>query len=186
MLVDLPSVIFAVVLALSLITKTATQHRDIGAGPQRRRASITRWSQFGVIRLTSAVFLLSAFAALGIATAPSAGAITDMPVVSWYSTSRSYFSPDGDGQNDAKSFSYYVSQPANVTTTVADASGVVVRTLEDGVSRESYGSFEWDGRNAAGATVPDGVYTVRVRTALASTRSTGRPVMRSSSNFRSK
>ena len=109
------------------------------------------------------VTLTDAFGTSHTWTAPGVPVSVVNPAVLSWSSSRSYFSPNGDGQSDTKSLAYYLSQPAQVTTTIINASGQEVRKLEDAVQRSSYGSVDWDGRNATGATVPDGVYTAKVR-----------------------
>ena len=93
--------------------------------------------------------------------------VVNPAVLSWYSTSERYFSPDGDGQNESFEFRYSISQRANVTSTVVDSQGQTVRVLEQGLSRNAmptYGAYSvsWDGRDDLGRVVPDGVYTVRV------------------------
>ena len=81
---------------------------------------------------------------------------------------KTYFSPNGDGQEDTATVYYCLAEAANVTITVEDSSGHVVRTLEDGVSH-SGGSYcysnnwvIWDGKSDSGSVVPDGVYTVQL------------------------
>jgi hypothetical protein len=83
-------------------------------------------------------------------------------------TSETYFSPNGDGQEDVVSVSYCLSRPANVDIFVADDSGNQVRTIESGVSHQGSCAgpaqhFEWDGRDDAGQAVPDGVYAAHLR-----------------------
>ncbi|MGH9278585.1 MAG: PKD domain-containing protein, partial [Acidimicrobiales bacterium] len=88
---------------------------------------------------------------------------TDPPVLTIQSPDR-YFSPNADGQEDDGGVSYQLSKGANVTVTIANASGTVLRTLDAGVSRPGgWSSFSWDGRNDAGNVVADGVYTYRIR-----------------------
>jgi hypothetical protein len=87
--------------------------------------------------------------------------------------------PNGDGQSDTASFAYELSAPANVTVSVADASGVGVATVIDRVWTRA-------GKHAVaidGAPFVDGAYTVTVtgRTAAGFevTRSTAFTVSRS-------
>ncbi|MFT3876734.1 MAG: FlgD immunoglobulin-like domain containing protein [Propioniciclava sp.] len=96
--------------------------------------------------------------------------LSTVPVLWWWDSSPSSLSPDGDGQNDVASWMYNVSQPARVTVTVHDTDGVVVRTLEDGVSRAADPDHwvSWDGKSDEGVLVPDGKYTVRARASSAS------------------
>jgi flagellar hook assembly protein FlgD/PKD repeat protein len=99
--------------------------------------------------------------------APLASAAT--PDISIYAGGQRYFSPNGDGQEDTATVYYCLTEPANVTITVDDTTGTIVRTLEDGVSQpggsgcSGYNNqFTWDGTGDSGAVVPDGLYTVHV------------------------
>ncbi|MBL0385938.1 Ig-like domain repeat protein [Tumebacillus sp. ITR2] len=59
--------------------------------------------------------------------------------------------------------SYELSENAKVTTTVSNAAGTVVRTLESSVAKQAgLNSLAWDGKNTSGVLVPDGTYTVKV------------------------
>ncbi len=49
-----------------------------------------------------------------------------------------------------------------VTVTIKDAAGLVVRTIDLGTQRTGIGRFAWDGRNDAGAALPDGQYTITI------------------------
>lgn len=49
-----------------------------------------------------------------------------------------------------------------VTVTIKDAAGVVVRTVELGAQKSGIRMFEWDGKNAAGAAMPAGTYTISI------------------------
>src|SRR3954454_25255197 len=80
-----------------------------------------------------------------------------------------YFSPNGDGQEDVVDLPYCLASAANVTVRVEDGGGHVVRTLEDGVSRQGSAGcgawnndVSWDGTGATGQPVPDGIYTLRI------------------------
>ena len=83
------------------------------------------------------------------------------------------FTPDGDGNDESTPVYYCMSRAANTTIVVKNAAGVVVRTLESGVSRPGsawvapcrynyVSSFSWDGKNDAGVVVPDGAYTIAI------------------------
>jgi flagellar hook assembly protein FlgD/lysophospholipase L1-like esterase len=70
-----------------------------------------------------------------------------------------YFTPNEDGQDDRIGVGFSLTAPATTTITIADAGGQTVRTIEEGAQRSEGGqSFEWDGHDDGGATVPDGVY----------------------------
>jgi flagellar basal-body rod modification protein FlgD len=49
-----------------------------------------------------------------------------------------------------------------VTVTIRDAAGVVVRTLDLGAQKPGIRTFEWDGKDAAGAKLTDGAYSLSV------------------------
>ncbi len=53
-------------------------------------------------------------------------------------------------------------QPADLTVTVRDSTGGLVRELTDSRPTRGYHDLSWDGRDAAGAYVPDGTYAVSV------------------------
>ncbi|MBL0385939.1 S8 family serine peptidase [Tumebacillus sp. ITR2] len=65
--------------------------------------------------------------------------------------------------SETLSLNYTLSEKSKVTTTVTNSAGAVVRTLENAILKDggSY-SVPWDGKNASGVLVPDGVYTVKV------------------------
>ena len=120
--------------------------------------------------VASAIALLVLLAGVSAAKA----ATPDISIPSWVQT---YFSPNGDGQEDAATVYYCLAESANVTVTVVDSSDNVVRTLEDGASRSGSGggcyygynnSVSWDGMSDAGSVVPDGVYTLKLHAVDAS------------------
>ncbi len=53
-----------------------------------------------------------------------------------------------------------VSTPGNVTVTIADATGKVVRTLDLGNQDSGLSQFSWDGNNDSGNPVAQGVYSI--------------------------
>lgn len=73
------------------------------------------------------------------------------------------FSPNGDRYEDGVAVSYRLTSPARTTVEALDGAGAVVRTLQTATDRRA-GAFSllWDGRDAAGRIVPDGIYTARV------------------------
>jgi hypothetical protein len=90
------------------------------------------------------------------------------------SGAHTYFSPNGDGHQDTQEIHYCLSESSNITITVSDSADHIIRSLEDGVSH-SVGCYyynsnyvTWDGKNDAGTTVPDGVYTVKIHAVTAS------------------
>jgi hypothetical protein len=54
--------------------------------------------------------------------------------------------------------------PARVSVRVYDVAGRLVRTLLDATRPEGAGRAEWDGKDAAGRSVPAGVYFVKLTT----------------------
>lgn len=73
------------------------------------------------------------------------------------------FSPNSDGYQDSVALSYRTEVTATVKVQVLNASGQVVRTLQQPVSQSAGGrSLRWDGRADGGATLSNGRYTVRV------------------------
>jgi spore germination protein YaaH/flagellar hook assembly protein FlgD len=73
---------------------------------------------------------------------------------------RNAFSPDGDGVNDTTRLSWTLSEPGRGLLTIVDPGGreVLRRDLPWGVS----GGITWDGRDAAGRAVADGVYKLTI------------------------
>lgn len=57
---------------------------------------------------------------------------------------------------------YHIEGDANVAITVYDQSGAEVFSTQDGWQQAGEHSFQWDGRNAKGVTLPDGTYTYQV------------------------
>ena len=74
---------------------------------------------------------------------------------------RAAISPNDDDQGDAATVSFRLrSTSAFVTVRVVDAAGTIVRQLGELRKVRVTGDFTWDGRNDAGAIVPDGAYRV--------------------------
>ncbi len=81
------------------------------------------------------------------------------------------FSPNGDGTLDNAAVVYGLSQDANVTIEVLDASGLAIRTLlSDEPLVAGQHSVVWDGQTEGGSFVTDGEYTIQVK-AQGATRS---------------
>lgn len=73
-------------------------------------------------------------------------------------------SPNGDGRRDAASLRVGFAAEVTVTVEVVDGAGSTVRTVaEDEAFPEGSATLGWDGRDDAGAAVPDGEYRVRLR-----------------------
>jgi serine protease len=58
--------------------------------------------------------------------------------------------------------SFVTSRPGSVRVSVFDVRGALVRTVQDGVLDSGSHAALWDGRTAAGAPAPSGVYWMRV------------------------
>lgn len=67
------------------------------------------------------------------------------------------------GSGEATPFGIEMESPAeNVTVTLLDAQGSVVREFELGAMKSGVESFNWDGKLADGSVAPDGAYRVRI------------------------
>ncbi len=69
------------------------------------------------------------------------------------------FSPNGDGNKDTVTFTQNSSVGDDWNGRVRDASGAIIRTWS---WKSEAKSFVWDGKNASGAVVRDGVYSYEV------------------------
>jgi hypothetical protein len=58
--------------------------------------------------------------------------------------------------------------PAQLSISIYDMSGKIIRQLKTSISSDAIQSVEWDGKSAEGSLAPGGIYFVQVRT---STRS---------------
>ncbi|MCW2608596.1 MAG: hypothetical protein JWO60_3289, partial [Frankiales bacterium] len=126
---------------------------------------------------STVVAAVGALALLAAGATPALAAAA--PEVQVSSQERS-FSPDGDGFEDAFTASYTLTSAANVTTSVVDAGGTVVRTLTRGESQPvGYRAVTWDGVDGAGRPAAAGAYVLRLtaeNTAGSSTTTTSTAV----------
>jgi flagellar basal-body rod modification protein FlgD len=65
-------------------------------------------------------------------------------------------------QGTASEGMYQLSRPGKVMIQVFNGQGSLVRQIDAGVKDGSRQKIGWDGKNQAGATLPDGFYTFRV------------------------
>ena len=91
---------------------------------------------------------------------PASGTRTDIPHRG---------TPNGDGQEDEGYVYCCLAKTVDVTVTVKDSTGALVRTVESGVEHPGSPGCNgwnicttWDGKDDAGKTVADGVYSVTV------------------------
>lgn len=76
----------------------------------------------------------------------------------------SYFSPNGDRQDDTTEVSYQLSAPAAITVTVRESQGAKIRTIQTETDEPEGGdSFTWDGHRENGSTVANGVYAYEIK-----------------------
>jgi flagellar hook assembly protein FlgD len=72
-------------------------------------------------------------------------------------------SPDGDGFDDAAAVTLSLADDARVSVTVTDSAGAVVREIAcDEEIPAGWFARDWDGRDAGGSVLPEGVYRVLV------------------------
>ena len=57
---------------------------------------------------------------------------------------------------------YQLAKPGKVAVQILNAQGGLVRLIDAGAKDATLQKVEWDGKNQAGATLPDGVYTFKV------------------------
>src|SRR4051794_13802185 len=126
------------------------------AGRTRRWA---RHSSTRVIAVVSTVAIV-----VGVAAIPAYASVQ----LTVNTQSRS-FSPNGDGQEDAITVTYCISEGANLDIVVKDNALTTVRTLESGVSHSAgCADVLWNGKNTGGAVVADGPYSLTLHATNAS------------------
>ena len=76
-------------------------------------------------------------------------------------TTTQWFSPNGDGVRETVALTARNSEAGALVATVLDAHGATVRSWTVAVGTAA-AALTWNGRNTAGAIVPDGVYKIRV------------------------
>ncbi|MEO8359207.1 MAG: FlgD immunoglobulin-like domain containing protein [Vicinamibacteria bacterium] len=76
----------------------------------------------------------------------------------------SLFSPNGDGRRETVSIQYGLLRRANVTLLLKSREGVVLKTFESGVTRETtdVGAFSWNGVKADGNAAAEGPVLVTI------------------------
>jgi hypothetical protein len=83
-------------------------------------------------------------------------------------TRRAAFSPNGDGIEDEAEVAFTLSASGDVTITVHDATGEMLRTLrlEEPYPGKAPQTITWDGRDDHGQRQEAGVYYLRIRAGL--------------------
>jgi Ca2+-binding RTX toxin-like protein/PKD repeat protein/flagellar hook assembly protein FlgD len=125
-----------------------------------RESMLPTRARSGVVAVLG--IFLAGMAIFGLARAAESLDITVL-------TAERAFSPDGDGQDDAVSVTYCLSEAANMDIWVTSGSGARVRSVEDGVSHAGgscsavQSQFSWDGKDDDGRVVADGVYTAHLQ-----------------------
>jgi flagellar hook assembly protein FlgD len=71
------------------------------------------------------------------------------------------FSPNGDGDRDSVAFNASASEAGTILGTARNDAGLVVSSIAVGTNPAGT-TLTWDGRNAAGSPVPDGLYQVQI------------------------
>lgn len=66
------------------------------------------------------------------------------------------FNPTGSNYN---TISFSTSKPCNAVLSIYDPNGILIKTLYEGKLKLGAQSFNWDGKNASGKIVEDGIYT---------------------------
>jgi flagellar hook assembly protein FlgD len=99
---------------------------------------------------------LNASGTIAVDTTPS-----QLTSLSPAATTTSSFSPNGDGYRDTVALKAATSEPGSLAVSVRNASGMVLRTwtVATGLSTTA---VTWDGRDATGAIVLDGMYVLSV------------------------
>jgi flagellar hook assembly protein FlgD/PKD repeat protein len=112
--------------------------------------------------------LVAAVVAMGVlvstGTGGSALAATIPATVSIQQVTPADFSPNGDGVEDTTTIYFCLDAAANLTATVTNSQGAVVRTFATSVSFPASCSqhLSWDGTSDAGAQVPNGNYSANL------------------------
>ena len=83
----------------------------------------------------------------------------------FFEVSPGVVTPNGDGTNESASISYklvQLQQPVRIDIEILDLSGRRVRTLFNGAESSGTFTWDWDGRDDGGTTVPPGIYLAKV------------------------
>src|SRR4029450_9078482 len=113
-----------------------------------------------VVRAVFALLVVATIAAFFVAQQLK----SEFPLVIRFAAKPKQISPNADGYRDSTQVGFDLSEPAKVTFSIIDAGGNGGRRIVDdrGLAGDAKPRFRWNGRDAGGATVPDGVYRMRV------------------------
>ena len=119
------------------------------------------WQAVWDSRSSTGAVMLRATASGG-ASATVTVTVDNIAPVLGASLAPSYFSPNGDGRQDATVLTVAVSETPLVDIRVLDRNGDLVRVLADDLVAERGVRVAWDGRTVQGARSPDGKYWLAV------------------------
>jgi len=110
-------------------------------------------------RIAFALLVCATFAAFFVAQE-----LKSTPPLVQHVTATPVFSPNRDGRFDRARASFDLKRTDDVTATVVDRAGDVVRELRNNrrLPARRIMRLAWDGTDAAGRTVPDGIYRFRL------------------------
>jgi len=74
------------------------------------------------------------------------------------------FSPNNDGQNDATTLSYTISEKAYVDVEIYRDSTLIKKVVDNDLEDSGTHTYIWDGKDASGDLVPQGKYTFKIVT----------------------
>lgn len=107
---------------------------------------------------------MMALAVLGLAIFVLPFAYTTPPPLITQYRATTLFSPNADGRRDVAVISVRLNEPALLTVEAHDGEGKTVAVLVDNQSRpKGSTAARWDGRDSAGAVLPDGTYALNAR-----------------------
>lgn len=126
-------------------------------GPLRRAITIAA-------TLTLAVLLAGIPETAAATGVPSAAGLLAEPVTILSPPVDGVFTPDGDGWDDTRTFTWQLSGPATVTVVIRDVTGGTVRSLQGKHPSGPEVTVTWDGRDDSGSLAPEGLYDVVLTT----------------------
>ncbi|MRR16957.1 MAG: hypothetical protein EG826_10920, partial [Deltaproteobacteria bacterium] len=141
-------------------------HVASGAGAVREETILGKWNTFGLegawtLRLTGKDNAGNEQAAtVTINLGQRKNLVKDLGVLPVL------FSPNTDGKLDAAIVKYELADACQVKIEILDSANMLLRTYADTTLAQGIVTYVWDGKNDAGAVVPDGVYTIMLTAVL--------------------